>query len=77
MAKALHISQARKILASGKPCNLRVLDRKGQVLVLHNCVGLRYDFYKGVRRVKLLESREIRQIRDCLILEINDLEVYL
>ena len=77
MANAIHISQARKILSSGKPCSLRVLDRKGQVLELHNCVGLKYDFYEGVRRIKLLESRQIRQIRDCLILEINDYGVYL
>ena len=77
MANAIHLSQARKILSSGKPCSLRVLDRKGQVLELHNCVGLKYDFYEGVRRIKLLESRQIRQIRDCLILEINDYGVYL
>ena len=37
----------------------------------------RYDFYKGVRRMKLLTSRQIRQVRDVCIFRINGMEVFL
>ena len=35
----------------------------------------RYDFYKGTRRMKLLDSNEIRQLRDVCVFEINGMEV--
>ena len=48
-----------------------------EILHYRNAVPLRYDFYKGTRRVKLLDSREIRTIRDVCIFEINGMEVYM
>ena len=33
--------------------------------------------YKGTRRIKLLDSREIRTVRDVCIFEINGMEVFL
>ncbi len=38
---------------------------------------LRYNFYQGTRQMKLLDSRQIRQVRDVCIFEINGLEVFL
>ena len=49
----------------------------GEILHYRNAVPLRYDFYKGTRRIKLLDSREIRTIRDVCIFEINGMEVFL
>ena len=37
----------------------------------------RYDFYKGTRRMKLLDSNEIRQFRDVCVFEINGMEVFM
>ena len=42
-----------------------------------NCIPLRYNFYQGTRQMKLLDSRQIRQVRDVCIFEINGLEVFL
>lgn len=36
-----------------------------------------YDFYKGTRRKKLLDSNEIWQLRDVCIFEVNGVEVYM
>ena len=39
--------------------------------------SLKYDFYKGTRRMKLLDSNEISQLRDVCIFEVNDMEMYM
>ncbi|MBO5053241.1 MAG: hypothetical protein J6C44_03260 [Muribaculaceae bacterium] len=49
----------------------------GSIMKLHNVILLRYDFYGGWRNVKLLNSGEMRKIRDCCIFCINDMEVLL
>ncbi len=77
MAKAVHITTARKMIDSGDPVDLKVWAKDGRVLHLQNCVGLRYNFRSGTRQVKLLTSRQIRTIRDVLMFEINGLTIYL
>ena len=48
------------------------------VLVSHTIwKSLKYDFYKGTKRMKLLDSNEIRQLRDVCIFEVNGIEVYM
>ena len=37
----------------------------------------KYDFYKGTRRMKLLDSNEIRKLRDAWIFEVNGIDVYM
>lgn len=63
------------MLESPDPVDLVVLDKSGRVLKLNNCVGLKWDMYRGTRRVKLLSSGQIRTIRDILVMEINGCEV--
>ena len=77
MAKAVHITTARKMIDSGNPVDLKVWAKDGRVLHLQNCIGLRYNFRSGTRQVKLLTSRQIRTIRDVLMFEINGLTIYL
>ena len=40
-------------------------------------ISLRYDFFCGTRRMKLLDFNEIRQLRDVCIFEVNEIEVYM
>lgn len=75
--KSIHISTARKMLDSGDPLDMKVWAKDGKVLEFHRAVGLRYDFRRGTRQVKLLDSRQIRTIRDVLIFEINGMEVFI
>ncbi|MBQ9218067.1 MAG: hypothetical protein IJ160_07860 [Muribaculaceae bacterium] len=77
MAKAVHITTARKMIDSGDPVDLKVWAKDGRMLHLQNCIGLRYNFRSGTRQVKLLTSRQIRTIRDVLMFEINGLTIYL
>lgn len=49
----------------------------GSILELRNVISLRYSFYGGWRNVKILSSGECSKIRDCCILRVNDLEVFL
>lgn len=77
MANALHITQAKKMLESGKPVDLTVYTRDGRLQSYPEAVGLRYNLYTGTRRIKLLRSGQVRQIRDCLIMSINSTPVYL
>ena len=77
MAHRIHISTACDMLMKPEPLDLVVLKKTGEVMRLDNCVGLKFDKYKGTRRVKLLDSGQIRMIRDCLILRINGMDVFL
>jgi hypothetical protein len=65
------------MLDRGQPVSLDVVKKDGSVMHLNNCVSLRYDYNNGTRNVKLMDSRQIRLIRDNLIIAINDIEVYI
>lgn len=77
MANRIHISTALMMLRQPDAVTIDVYKSNGEMMHLENCVGLRYDKYAGTRRVKMLQSGQIRMIRDCLIVRINDMEVYL
>ena len=55
MAKAIHISTLRKMLQAGDPVDISLWKSNGEILHYRNAVPLRYDFYKGTRRIQLLE----------------------
>ena len=74
---AIHISTARKILQAPEPVDLKCWKKDGRIMVLHNALPLRYNFYEGTQQFKLLGSREIRTIRLNLIFEINQIPVFL
>ena len=58
------------------PCTLS--EGRAQSLgLLQYSQHCRYDFYKGTRRMKLLDSNEIRQLRDVCVFEINGMEVFI
>ena len=73
----IHLSQLRKMLDSPKPFTIKVWTAKGEIETYENCVSLKYDFYRGTRRIKLMSSRQIRTVRDVCIFRFNDIEVYL
>ena len=57
------------------PVDLVLLDQSGRILRFDNCIGLKFDLYKGTRRIKLLASGQIRTIRDILVMSVNGMEV--
>lgn len=65
------------MLKAGDPVDLTLWTKDGQIQHYSNCIPLRYNFYSGTRQVKLLDSRQIRTIRDVCIFEINGMEVFL
>jgi len=76
--KAIHISQARKMLDRGAPVALTVVRLSNGALIQYDkVVSLRYDFYKGTRTIKVLASHQIRTIHDVCIVAIDDFNVYL
>lgn len=77
MAQSVHITTMRQMLQSGDPVDIKLWTKSGEVQEYKNCISLRYNFYKGTRQIKLLTSRQIRQVRDVCIFEINGLTVYL
>ena len=50
--------------------------KNGEIQEWRRCIALKYDFYKGTRRMKLLDSNEIRQLRDVCIFEVNGIDMY-
>ena len=74
---AIHISQARRMLDRGTPVSLTVLKKNGSLMHADEVISLRYDYYKGTRRIKFLRSGQIRSIRDVCILRLNEYEVFL
>ena len=77
MASSVHITVMREMLKSGKPVKISLWTKSGEIQTWTDCVSLKYDFYKGVRNMKLLNSRQIRKVRDVCIFRINDMDVYL
>ena len=77
MASSVHISTLRLMLQSPDPVDLRLWTRSGEIQIWHRCISLRYDFYKGTRHMKLLDSNEIRTLRDACVFEINGMEVFM
>lgn len=65
----------REMLKQPDPVDLVVLAADGRVLHLDNCIGLKFDLYKGTRRIKMLQSGQIRTIRDILVISVNGMEV--
>lgn len=77
MTPRIHINNVQYLLSQPEPVNLVVLKKDGTLMELKECIGLKWDKRKGLRRVKMVRSGEIRMIRDVLILEINGMEVVL
>ena len=75
MPKRIHITTMREMLKQPDPVDLVVLTADGRVLHLDNCIGLKFDLYKGTRRIKMLQSGQIRTIRDILVISVNGMEV--
>ena len=76
MSHAIHITTLKRMLQSPDPVDIKLWTRSGEIQCWLRCISLRYDFYKGTRRMKLLESNEIRLLRDVCVFEINGLEVF-
>ena len=74
MASSIHITTLKRMLQSLDPVDIKLWTRSGEIQCWHRCISLRYDFYKGTRRMKLLDSNEIRQLRDVCVFEINGIE---
>ena len=74
---AIHISTLRKMLKAGDPVDIKLWVKSGEIQEWRNCIPLRYNFYKGTRQMKLLDSHQIRQVRDICIFEINGIPVHL
>lgn len=75
--KSIHLNTARKILDAGDPVDLKVWTKEGDILEYKDAVCISSHFRGGTRRIKLLNSNEIRSVRDVCIFNINDLEVFL
>ena len=61
------------MLNSRDPVDITLWTRRGEIQHYTNCVSLKYDYYN----IKLLNSGEIRRVRDVCIFEINGCEVML
>ena len=77
MANSIHITTLRKMLAAGDPIDITLWTQSGEIQHWHNCIPLRYNFYKGTQQFKLLNSGQIRQARLVCIFSVNNLEVFL
>ncbi len=80
MRSTIHINEARRILDKGEPVRMSVVKMDGSVLDITDdnpAVSLSYDVYTGLRTIKFLRSGAHRTIRDCMIIAINDYDVFL
>lgn len=75
--QSIHISTARLMLNRPEPVDIRLWTRKGEIQEWRRCISIKYDHYKGTRKMKLLDSGQIRQMRECCLFELNSMEVYL
>ncbi|MBR4390089.1 MAG: hypothetical protein IKT00_13075 [Prevotella sp.] len=75
--QSIHISTARLMLNRPEPVDIRLWTRTGEIQEWRRCISIKYDHYKGTRKFKLLDSNQIRQMRECCLFELNSMEVYL
>ena len=75
--QSIHITTAKKILDSHEKVSISFWTASGEIQTYESCVSLRYDFYKGIRNVKLYPSNQIRKVRDVCIFRLNGMEVFL
>lgn len=73
----IHIKDAITLLETGCPCNLRVWKLStGDIIEYRNvrCTG---GFWRrGTHRIKLPESKLLREFRDVTLFEINNMTIY-
>ena len=77
MSTTIDLKTARRMLNRGEPLDILVWKANGEILHLQNCISLRYNFATGTRNIKLLNSGQIRRIREVCIFSINGYEVTL
>lgn len=80
MKSSIHINEARHILDRGEPVRMSVVKKDGSILDITDdnpAVSLSYDVYTGLRTIKFMRSGARRTIRDCMIIAINDYDVFL
>lgn len=65
------------MLDAGRPVSITYVKKNGAVIRVDNVVSLRYDFYTGLRTIKLLHNGQKKSIHDVCILAINEFEVFL
>ena len=75
MSTTIDLRTARRMLNRGEPLDILVWKANGEILRLQNCISLRYNFATGTRNIKLLNSGQIRRIREVCIFSINGYEV--
>lgn len=73
----IHMSTARMMLNSPEPVDIKLWTKSGEIQEWRRCICIKYDQYKGTRKMKLLGSGQIRMCRECLIFEVNGIEVFL
>lgn len=66
---SIHISTARKLLQSPEPLDITLWTKSREIQHWNRVISLRYDFYKGTRRMKFLDNNPIRQLRNVCILK--------
>jgi hypothetical protein len=72
----IHINTARKILDTGEPVSLEFVTQEGDWVRIDDAVCISSYFRGGYRRMRL-PNGFVRTVRDCTIVRINDMEVYL
>ena len=75
--QSIHISTARLMLNRPDPVDIKLWTKSGEIQEWKRCISIKYDHYKGTRKMKLLDSNQIRMCRECCIFQINGMEVYL
>ena len=75
--QSIHISTARLLLNRPEPLDISLWTRSGEIQSWQRCISIKYNHYAGTRKMKLLDSGQIRQLRECCIFAINGMEVYL
>ena len=60
-----------------EPVDIKLWTKKGEIQEWRNCISIKYEHYKGTRKMKMLSSGQIRMVRECCIFEINGMEVFM
>ncbi len=71
----IHLSQARQILNSRQRVKLTIWTSKGEIQT-YDCISLKTK-PDGTRNVKLVNSGQIRKVRDVCIFRVNGYEAFI
>lgn len=77
MAKSVHITTLRKMLAGKEALDLKFWDKTGNVIHANSVICTSTYYHNNTANIKFLQSGQFRKLHVLCIFEVNGMEVFI